>query len=94
MEGKTFEEGGNTIDGSTGEIIEKKPKELPAYTDEQLDVNFDAWQAAINSGKTTPQRIMAMVSTKFRLSDSQAETIRSMKPVQVDPFIDTEGEQA
>lgn len=52
---------------------------LTAYTDEQLDANFDAWQAAINSGKSTPQRILAMVSTKFKLSDSQAETIRNMK---------------
>lgn len=76
-----------TIDHSTGEIV-NKPKELPAYTDEQLDANFDAWQAAINSGKTTPQRILAMVSTKFRLSDSQAETIRGMKNEEaVDEFV-------
>lgn len=84
MEGKTFDEG-TVIDGGTGEIIStgkngERKAELPAYTDEQLDANFDAWQAAINAGKTTPQRILAMVSTKFKLSDSQAETIRSMKP--------------
>lgn len=87
MEGKTFEENGNTIDGNTGETM-NKPKDMPAYTDEQLDTNFDAWKAAINAGKTTPQRILAIVATKFRLSDSQAETIRSMKKEDAeDPFI-------
>ena len=80
--------GFTTIDGSTGEIV-NKPKELPAYTDEQLDANFDAWQAAINAGKATPQRILAMVSTKFKLTDNHLETIRNMKKeaAPVDPFV-------
>ncbi len=79
-----------TIDGSTGEIIQKKQeqKELPDYTDEQMDLNIDKWQAAINEGKTTPKRIIAMVSTKFKLNDGQAATIRGMKKEgAVDPFI-------
>lgn len=76
-----------TIDGSTGEIIEKKPsKELSAYTDAQLDENLAAWQAAINSGKATPQKILAMVGTKYRLNDEQANRIRSLKP-EIDPFV-------
>jgi hypothetical protein len=77
-----------TINGSTGEIIDKKIKELPAYTDEQLDANFDAWRAAINSGKATPQKIIAMVSSKFKLSDNQLETILNMKKEEAtDPFV-------
>lgn len=77
---------GETIDGNTGEIIEKKPKELPAYTDMQLEENLAAWQAAINSGKATPQKILAMVGTKYRLTEEQANVIRTLKP-EVDPFV-------
>lgn len=77
---------GETIDGNTGEIIEKKPKELPAYTDSQLEENLAAWQAAINSGKATPQKILAMVGTKYRLSEEQANVIRAIKQ-EVDPFV-------
>lgn len=77
---------GETIDGNTGEIIEKKPKELPAYTDMQLEENLAAWQAAINSGKATPQKILAMVGTKYRLTEEQANAIRAIKP-EVDPFV-------
>lgn len=78
MEGKALDDG-SVIDGSTGEIIEKKPKELPAYMDAQLADNEAAWQAAINADKTTPQKIIAMVSTKYRLSAWQADTIRALK---------------
>lgn len=76
------------IDGSTGEIIQKKtePKTLPAYTDAQMNDNIYAWQAAINSGKTTPQRILAMVGSKFTLSLEQAERIRNITK-EVDSFV-------
>lgn len=87
---RIIEVGGNVIDGSSGEIVTKKPepKTLPAYTDAQMEENEAAWQAAINSGKTTPQRILAMVSSKFTLSSEQAERIRTMKKVEVvDAFV-------
>lgn len=86
MEGKAFDEG-MVIDGSTGEIVNKQ-KELPAYTAAQLADNMQAWQEAINAGKATPQRIIAMVSTKFKLSEDQAATIRALK--KQDAAIDAE----
>ncbi len=90
VESKTFD--GETIDGSTGEIVKETIKELPPYTDAQLAANKDAWQAAINAGKQTPQKIIAMISTKYRLSTEQSETIRRMTPIveaaaEVDPFV-------
>lgn len=88
MEGKAVDEGA-VIDGGTGEIIERKPKELPAYTDAQLEENLAAWQAAINSGKATPQKILAMVGTKYRPTPEQADAIRALKKQEpdVDPFV-------
>ena len=59
MEGKALYEESTIIDGSTGEIVnDKKPKELPFYTDDQLDRNIQSWQEAINAGKTTPTKIV------------------------------------
>lgn len=93
MEGREIEtpHSGETIDGATGEVIQQAAKEPPAYTDAQLEANREAWQKAIDAGKSTPQRIVAMVSTKYRLSESQLQTIYHMalKPVDadVDPFV-------
>lgn len=77
-----------TIDSSTGEVL-SAPKALPAYADEQLTANKLAWQAAINSGKSTPQRILAMITSKFTLTSEQAEIIRGMKKHEtvIDPFV-------
>ena len=91
MEGKIVEEAGEVIDGSTGEIIQQA-KELPAYTDTQLADNVNAWQLAINAGKSNPAKIIATISTKYRLSAEQADTIRRMTPIveasaEIDPFV-------
>lgn len=82
---------GETIDGTTGEILERKPKELPDYTDAQLNENIAAWQAAINAGKTSPGKILAMIGTKYKLSEAQADAIRAIYPVKKEePAIDAE----
>lgn len=80
---------GATIDGSTGEIVERKMKELPSYTDAQLADNQAAWQFSINSGKSTPQKIIAMICTKYRLTPEQTDAIRALKKQEheVDPFV-------
>jgi len=77
MEDKTYN--GNVIDGDTGEILPEKPVELPKYTDEKFKENIAAWQSAINAGKATPERLIAMVSSRFTISAEQAKTIRALK---------------
>lgn len=87
MEGKEI--GVEVIDGSTGEII-NKPKELPTYTDAQMTTNLTAWQAAIDADKTTPQKIIAKVSSGYKLTPAQANKIRKLvkrETVTVDPFV-------
>ena len=54
-------------------------KTLPPYTQDQLKANADAWETAIKAGKTTPDRIIAMVSSKFTLSDEQRKQIAALK---------------
>ena len=72
--------------------VERASSDLPPYPDAQIAANQDAWQTAINAGKQTPQKIIAMISTKYRLSNEQSETIRRMAPIieaaaEVDPFV-------
>lgn len=56
--------------------IESKP--LPDYTDEQFQSNFPAWQQAVIDGKTTPERIIGMVSSKYTLTEKQLSMINGM----------------
>ena len=82
MEGKALhEEDGALIDGQTGEVIKKAtppPADKPAYPDTSLDKNHDAWLAAIQDGKKTPDDIIAMVESRYTLTDDQRATIRGL----------------
>ena len=52
---------------------------LPEYTDTQMAENLPKWQAAIDSGRTTPERIIALVSSKYTLTGDQETHILNMK---------------
>lgn len=73
-----------TIDRSTGEVKTSEPKVLPAYTAEQMDANVDGWREAILAGKTTPERLIAMVSSKYKLSEDQVKIIKDLTVVDAD----------
>ena len=55
------------------------PPALPEYTDDQMTANLPKWQAAINSGRATPERIIALVSSKYTLTGDQETHILNMK---------------
>lgn len=55
------------------------PPALPGYTDAQMAENLPNWQAAINSGRATPERIIALVSSKYALTGNQETHIFNMK---------------
>lgn len=61
-----------------GEQPEQQPA-LPEYTDDQMTANLPNWQAAINSGRATPDRIIALVSSKYVLTANQETHILNMK---------------
>lgn len=86
MEGKSIEDGATVIDGSTGEILNHSnaPKELPAYTADQMESNLPAWQDAINAGKTTPDKIMTKIRSRYRLSPEQIARISALKKEEAD----------
>jgi len=82
MEGKPLTYEGETIDGSTGEIINKTP---PAYSDEEFKKNLPSWKAAIAKG-ARPDAIIAKVSTKGTLTEEQKAAIRA--PVSAEPPVE------
>jgi len=65
------------VDQDTGEITPPKQAALPDYTDEQFAKNLAVWRGLMESGKKTADEIIAMVSTKARLSDDHIAMIRA-----------------
>lgn len=80
MEGKEIDMG--TINRDTGEVTGRQ--ELPPYADDAIDANVDGWREAILAGKTTPERLIAMVSSKYKLSEDQVKIIKDLTVVDAD----------
>ena len=60
------QEGGDGVGDSPPQV-----PALPEYTDAQMSENLPKWQAAIDSGRTTTERIIALVSSKYGLTGDQ-----------------------
>lgn len=54
---------------------EAEPQALPYYPADDFDANFPKWEAVIQSGKKTPDQIIAMVSSKGELTSEQKAAI-------------------
>lgn len=52
---------------------------LEYYSDVDFKKNFPTWQSAIESGKRTPDQIIAMVSSKAILTDEQKQAINEVQ---------------
>nr|WP_254704976.1 hypothetical protein [Pseudomonas corrugata] len=57
-------------------------KTLSAYPDEKLAENLPKWRAAIEANKTTPEKVIGTVTSKYTLTAAQAETINQLKPLE------------
>lgn len=55
-----------------------EPAALPDYSDEKFNENFPKWRNAIEAGKTTADRVIAMVSSKAQLTDEQIQQIQEL----------------
>jgi phage recombination protein Bet len=88
MEGKIIDDGAAVFDGGVVPNNKEYQKELPVYTEAQLVKNLPAWHEAINSGRTTADKIIAKVSSGYRLTQEITDRIRSLeKQQEVDPFV-------
>lgn len=76
VEGKTLDDfQGATIDGGTGEVVNKKPA-LETCSAEKFSENKAAWRKAVESGKKSPDDLIATLSTKCVLSAEQKAEIK------------------
>ncbi|MDF4205056.1 recombinase RecT [Pseudomonas protegens] len=62
------------------------PDDLSDYPDEKLTENLPKWRAAIDAGRSTPEKVIATIASKYTLSEEQIEIIQGLAPI--------EGEQA
>ncbi|MCM2337612.1 MAG: phage recombination protein Bet [Lysobacter sp.] len=85
MAGKSIHE--YDVDATTGEVIQQKPAgrpALPDYSQADFDKNLPSWRKAVESGRMTPDGLIAMVSTKGVLSDAMKQAMRDLaKPQDV-----------
>lgn len=65
--------------------------ELEPYPDDRFAANLDKWRQVIQSGRMTPDEIIATASTRGVLSDEQKKKIRACEVTDAE-FTDTEGE--
>lgn len=62
-----------------------KPKDLPSYSPADFATNLAKWSDLIFSGKKTAEQIIATISTKAKLTETQIAEIRSVeKPASAD----------
>lgn len=82
---------GKEIIDVRGERCEDAPKaparesgrpQLDEYPDEQLAENLPKWRATIERGKSSPEHVIAMISSRFQLSPAQIEAIQNLAPVE------------
>lgn len=57
-------------------------EELPVYPDGSLETNLPKWEMAVMSSKTTPERLISTIESKYTLSESQRKTILSISTEQ------------
>ncbi|MNF31093.1 RecT family protein [compost metagenome] len=83
MEGKTFEEPARDVTPQ-----QQKPdvelEALPAYSDDLLDENLVKWQPLIDANRTSPEHLIATISSKYTLTDAQKEKITNLKALDGD----------
>lgn len=84
MEGKTFEEAARDVSPQQHQQPQPDLEALPAYSDELLTENIVKWQSLIDSNRTSPEHLIATVSSKYTLTAAQIDTINQLKPLDGD----------
>lgn len=82
MEGKTFEETPRDI--SPQQQAQPDTEALPAYSDDLLKENLVKWQPLIDANRTSPEHLIATISSKYSLTDAQKEQITNLKALDGD----------
>ena len=62
------------------DVVELKPArpERQPYPDQQLDENIDGWTDLVADGKQTPEGIIAMIESRYTLTEEQRQRIQGL----------------
>jgi phage recombination protein Bet len=82
MEGKSFEEAARDV--SPQQQAQPESEALTTYPDDLLDENLIKWQPLIDAARTSPEHLIATISSKYTLSDAQKEKITNLKALDGD----------
>ncbi|WP_232964128.1 phage recombination protein Bet [Pseudomonas putida] len=82
MEGKVFEEGPREVNTPRQPDPHPEPTALDDYPDEKLQENLPKWRAAVEAGRSSPDHLIATVSSKYTLSEQQIEQIKNLAPIE------------
>jgi len=61
-----------------------EPKQLPAYPDSKLEENADKWRSMIGAGRTSPEHLLANLTSKYTVTPEQIERIHALAPIEGD----------
>lgn len=78
MDGKSLHESWRAIDPEDGEINPEARAELPPYPADRFAANLPQWRALVESGRKTPDDILAMLQSKATLTPEQIAAIRDL----------------
>lgn len=60
----------------------EEPKVLPAYPDSKLEENADKWRGMIAANRTSPDHLLANLTSKYTVTPEQEERIRALAPIE------------
>ena len=86
MEGKAFEEVARDVSPQQQHQAQAEPESeaLPDYSDDLLKENLVKWQPLIDANRTSPEHLIATISSKYTLTDAQKEQITNLKALDGD----------
>ncbi|WP_433886922.1 recombinase RecT [Pseudomonas vranovensis] len=61
-----------------------EPKQLAAYPDSKLEENADKWRGMIAAGRTSPEHLLANLTSKYTVTPEQIERIQALAPIEGD----------
>lgn len=71
--------GHDQVTASTAPAQAAQPRQQPAeYPQANLDANLPKWRALIEGGKSTAERVLAMIGTRYTLSPEQRAAIMAL----------------
>jgi hypothetical protein len=59
-----------------------EPAGLPPYPEDKLAENLPKWQKSVDAGKSSPEHLIATISSKYTLSEQQIEQIKNLAPIE------------